>query len=68
MKHKLSPTETLSFNKETIDRLDITEALTVMVQSNNEVVEAVNLALFDIEKVILSIYDRLLKSDDGFSE
>ena len=65
MKHKLSPTETLSLNKEPIDRLNITEALLVMVQSNNEVVEAVNLALFDIEKVILSIYNRLLKSDDG---
>tara|TARA_B110001452_G_scaffold245545_1_gene230294 strand:+ start:221 stop:970 length:750 start_codon:yes stop_codon:yes gene_type:complete len=65
MEHKLSPTETLSFNKKTIDRMDITEALTVMLQSNNEVIEAIKLALFDIEKVILSIYNHLLKSDDG---
>ena len=65
MKHKLSPTEKLLINKKPLDRLPLTEALSVMVQSNNDVIEAVNLVLSDIEKIILTIYQRLFNTNDG---
>ena len=57
MEHRLSPTEMLSFSKKTIDKLPLTEALSVLVDSNNDAIEAVKLALFSIEKVVVKIYN-----------
>ena len=65
MKYKLSPTETLSLNNEPIDNLSLTDALSVMVNSNKEVLDAVNLSLPSIKKVILRVYNHLIKSNDG---
>ena len=65
MEHKLSPTERLLINKKPLDRLPLAEALSVMVQSNNDVIEAVDLILNDIEKVILNIYKRLFNNNYG---
>ena len=65
MKNKLSPTEKLSNNSKFIDKVSTKEAIELMVSSNIDVMEAINNVKNDIEKIILKIYEKLLKSNKG---
>ncbi len=65
MEIKISPTEKLFTSKQTIDQLPLSEALSMMIDSNNLAVQAVKSVVYDIEKAVIKIYQRLKKSKTG---
>jgi len=61
----MSPTENLFSSSQTIDQLSLTEAVSTMIDSNNQAVKAVKTSAYVIEKGVVEIHDRLKKSKFG---